>query len=451
MEKSPEIRPKRGLCHWLIRGWFALTRRKIRLLQAGDIAGEGPVLFAVSHPAGFLHALALSMAMERPVHCLLPGSLATGPLARFLARQLGFILHEGETPAAEATVQEAINVLANGEALVVFADPTAAGPATAGALVSTAAALVWRAEVQHVGRRVAVHPAHLFLAESVPESREILIYLDAPLERPAGRPSAQSQQADTQALAAALELRFQQNAFQLGPAHLEYFLRDLEEVLRTGLQEEWAARPEWKQDTEGFVLSRLVTEWMRQTNYVNPGRLISLRKSLDDYRRLQKQCALRELQVEGAETPIDSGWRQALVWLEMLLGLPIALYGLLNHLLIVFVLFLAGSFKRNNSRERSTEWIIRGAVTLGFYALQIYLLAHWRGRAAAGYYAPTLPVSGAYLWRYVELLRPKARLMFISLTIPGLSRKTKRLRHTLLEQLDQTLTAYEERMSAPPR
>ena len=43
-----------------------------------------------------------------------------------------------------------------------------------------------------------------------------------------------------------------------------------------------------------------------------------------------------------------------------------------------------------------TEWTLRGAVTLGFYAVQIFLVAHWRGRAAAGYYAPTLPVSGAY-------------------------------------------------------
>jgi hypothetical protein len=84
-----------------------------------------------------------------------------------------------------------------------------------------------------------------------------------------------------------------------------------------------------------------------------------------------------------------------------------------------------------------------------FYILQIFLMAHWRGRAAAGYYAPTLPVSGAYLWRYVRLIRPRARLMFISLTIPGLTRKIKRLRHTLLEELDRTLTAFEERMTVP--
>jgi hypothetical protein len=195
------------------------------------------------------------------------------------------------------------------------------------------------------------------------------------------------------------------------------------------------------------VLSRLVTEWVKQTNYLNPGRLVALRQSLDDYRRLQRTCALRELEVVEADSLLRSGWRRTLVWFETLLGLPIALYGLLNHLLILLVLFLVGTFKRDNPRARTTEWTLRGAVTLALYAVQILLVAHWRGRAVAGYYAPTLPVSGAYLWRYVGLVRPQAHTVFTLLTIPSLTKKIQRLRHALLEELDQILTAYEERTS----
>jgi hypothetical protein len=449
MEKGPEIPPRPGLFRRLIRGWLALTGRKIRMLQAGDMTGEGPAMFAVSHAAGFLPALVLSTAIERPVHCLLPESLARGPLVRFLSRRLGIILHEGEKPTSEAILRKAIDVLASGGALVVFADQTPAGPGAPVALATSAAALVWRAEAQHLGRRVAVHPVHLFLPESPLPSREILIYVDSVLDRPQARPAAISPDAEPQAFVAALESRFQENAFQLRPADLEYFLSDLEEVLRTGLQEDWASRPDWKQDAEGFVLSRLVTEWVKQTNYLNPGRLVTLRQSLDDYRHLQRLCALRELEVEETDSLPRSGWRRTRVGFETLLGLPIALYGLLNHLGIVLVLFLAGSFKRDNPRARTTEWTLRAAVTLAFYTVQILLVAHWRGRAAAGYYAPTLPVSGAYLWRYVGLIRPQARALFTSLTIPSLTKKIKRLRHALLEELDKTLTSYEERTSVP--
>jgi hypothetical protein len=266
---------------------------------------------------------------------------------------------------------------------------------------------------------------------------------------PEGGSRALSQDAKAQAWVAALDSRFRENAFQLRPADLEYFFTDLEEVLRTGMQEDWASRPDWNQGTEGFVLSRLVTEWAKQTNYLHPGRLVTLRKTLEDYRRLRQQSALREMEVEQADSLPDSGWRRLIVWFELLVGLPIALYGLLNHLLIGLVLFLAGSFKKNNPRATTTKWALRGVAMLAFYALQIFLVARWRGRAAAGYYAPTLPVSAAYLWRYTGLVRPQARLLIISLTIPALTRKTKRLRHALLDELDQMLSAYEGRTSVP--
>jgi hypothetical protein len=47
----------------------------------------------------------------------------------------------------------------------------------------------------------------------------------------------------------------------------------------------------------------------------------------------------------------------------------------------------------------------------------------------------------------VGLVRPQARLLFISLTIPALKRKIQRVRHALLNELDQTLTPIEEKTS----
>jgi hypothetical protein len=306
---------------------------------------------------------------------------------------------------------------------------------------------VVRAEAPHLRRRIPVHPVHLFLSRSETPSREILIYVDTAMVRPQRRSGDAANQDDMASLAADLESRLQENAFQLRPADLDYFLADVEEVLRSGLQEDWASRPDWKQDVEGFGLSRWVTEWVLHTNYLDPGRLVTLREWLDDYRRAKRECALRELVVAGGDSSLGSGWRKALVWCETLVGSPIALYGLLNHLAIGFVLFLAGSFRRRNSRDRAVEWTLRIGVTLVFYVVQIFLVAHWRGRAAAGYYAPSLPVSGAYLLRYAGLVGPRARLLFLSLTIPALKRKTKRLRNALLEELDHTLTAFEEKTS----
>lgn len=450
MAIDPVSPSRRGLGRRLIRWWFALTKRKIRTLQAGDIMATIPAVFVVTHPPGFFQAVALSTAIDRPARCLLPNSFVRGPFAAYFARQLGMILYDGEEVVSVTAQQEATGTLRSGGAVIVFADVDEAGQSPPGTLARTAALVVGRAEAPPGGRRVGVYPVHLYLPESAAQSREILVYIDSVTAPRKDWRAGSASGLDTPDFIRAVESRFQENTFQLRPADLNYFLTDLEKILQCGLQEDWASRPEWIQGTDGFVLSRWVTDWANQTNYTKPARLVAWRQSLDDYSRLQKQCALWELEVEGGGASLRSGGQRALLWFETIVGLPIALYGLLNHLMIFLVLFLAGSFNRKSSRTPSAEMKIRVGVTLGFYALQIFLVAHWRGRAAAGYYAPTLPVSGWYLWRrYAELVRPQARLLFISLTIPGLKRKIQRMRQRLLTQLDQTLSSYEGKVSAP--
>jgi 1-acyl-sn-glycerol-3-phosphate acyltransferase len=442
-EQGLQISSTGGLGRWLIRLLFALTFRKIRLLHAGDWNGGGPRLFTVSHPVSFLDALILATPFEQPVRCLVPKNLVRGPLAGFLARSAGIILWDDASPSTEATWQEAIDALASGETVAVFADQSPVTPAAPGALVSTAVTLVQKAEAQMPGQQVAVHPVYLDLPVS-PRSRELVIYVGSPLARRAARDS----QGTVPPLAAALASSLQENAFQLRPPDVKYFLADLEGVLRAGLQEDWASRQNWKQDIEGFALSRLVTEWVQQMNYLDPGRLIALHELLDDYRGLRQRCALHRLEIETTDSTMQSGTRRATLWLETLVGLPIALYGRVNNALAVAVLFLAGSFRKNNPRSRNVEWTIRGIVLLVCYITQIWLVAHWWGRATAGYYAPALPITGAYLWRYVLLTRHRARLLFISLLLPFSKSKAQRLRGTFLKQLDQALAAYREEANA---
>ena len=423
------------ICRRLIRLWFALFFRKIRLLRARDVIEEGPALLAVSHPASFLDALILTTACSRPTHCLVPRKLAASPIARFLAGALGMILTDDDGPIAERELQTAMKVLAKGGALVVFASQGPKPHAAPGAFASTAAFLAGKAESQLAGRAVVVHPVHLFLPVASSQSRELLIYIDSALSCPA--PGQEHN--DGSAWVTALEARFQENAFRLRPAELEYFLADLEKVLCVSLKEDWSSRPHWKQDTEGFVLSRFVADWAGQTNYLNPGRLVTLRQSLEDYRRHEQQRALRWFEVEAADSWIHSGLRRTIVWLETLVGLPVALYGLANHLVIGAGALLAGSFRKDSSRDPTAEWVIRGAILAVGYAVQIYLVAHRWGRAAAGYYAPSLPVSGLYLWRYAWLLQHQTRLLFSSLMIPASTRKAKRVRDAFLEEFEEAV------------
>jgi len=431
---------------WLVRLWFALSFRKIRLLHAESLAGSGPAILGVSHPASFLDALIVVAVLDREVHCLLDPRLMRGALRGLLARGLGMIPYELEDKIGRSALDVCCVLLAREKALVTFAEQRQTKPAGQAGHALTAASIAMEAESRHAGQLgLSVFPIHVFLPVTRSQSSELMIYVDSPLVPQEYRSRASGDARDrVQELAAELERRYRANAFRLHPPDLQQVLSDLEEVLRTDLEEDWASRTNWKQEVAGFQLSRFVAGWVEQLNYLNPGRLVALRESLDRWREIRRQGALRQYQVEAAGAWLNLPGRRAAVWFETLLGSPIALFGLVNHLLILLLLSWAGLLKKESNRDRTLEWALRALLGLGCYAGQILLVAHLLGRPVAGYYAPALPLSGLYLWRYAWLLRHRTRPVLLALTLPAQAAKVRRMRKELVAEVNQHLALHAE-------
>jgi hypothetical protein len=246
-----------------------------------------------------------------------------------------------------------------------------------------------------------------------------------------------------------LERRCQENSFRLQPADLAEFLGDLEQALRDDFQEERVSHPAREQKQDGFELSRFVVEWAEQMNYLHPGLLVSLRESLQAWREARRLGSLHRLEVEGAGAWLDWPVGRGIVWLESVAGFAVASYGLLNHLLAIALLYLTGLLKKESDRDRIMEWLARGLVVLGCYAVEVFLVARFWGRRGAGYYAPSLPLSGLYLWRYAWLLRHRTRFAFLSLNLSAKAAKTKRLRKDLLHEINVALDHRAEELGLP--
>jgi 1-acyl-sn-glycerol-3-phosphate acyltransferase len=431
----------------LIRLWFGFFFRKIRLLRGGAVPASGAVMLVVSHPASFLDALILVAALERQVRCLLNKDLLRGYLRSRLARCLGMILYEPEGAARVATLWGAREALGRREAVVVFAEQQAAKSGKSSPVGQAAATLAVEAESQHAGQlHLTVFPVHMYLPVGRSQSSELVIYVSSPLS-----PKEFLSAGDLPARRFAMELEeaLQESAFRLQPGDIRQFLVDLEEVLRTDLEEEWAAQPHSKQKAEGFTLSEFIVGWMEQLNFLNPGRLVALRDGLDAYREERRRWALRQAEVESGGAWLQSAALCIWYWLESLVGLPIAVYGLANHLLVWVLLFWGGLLKRETERDRTLEWLLRAGVVLGCFAAQILLCAHWLGRATAGYYALTLPLSGAFLWRYEWLLRARTRLLILAARLRRQGERLRRQRRRFVEELNTARDAYAETLGIP--
>ena len=452
IDSQPET-PTGSLGYRFFRGltrlWFGFFFRKIRLLRGGAVPASGAVMLVVSHPASFLDALVLVAALERQVRCLLNRDLLRGYLRRRLARWLGMIPYEPEGAARVGTLWGAREALGRREAVVVFAEHQAAKSGESSPVGQAAATLAVEAESQHAGQlHLTVFPVHMYLPVGRSQSSELVIYVSSPLS-PKEFLSAGVDDLSARRFAAALEEALEQNAFRLQPGDLRRFLADLEEVLRADLEEEWAVQPHSKQKADGFTLSEFIVGWMEQLNFLNPGRLVALRDDLDAYREKRRRWALRQAEVESGGAWLQSAALCMWYWLESLVGLPIAVYGLANHLLVWVLLFWGGLLKRESGRDRTLEWLLRAGVVLGCYAAQILLCAHWLGRATAGYYALTLPLSGAFLWRYEWLLRARTRLLFLAARLGRQGEKLRRQRRRFVEELNTARDAYAETLGIP--
>jgi hypothetical protein len=172
-----------------------------------------------------------------------------------------------------------------------------------------------------------------------------------------------------------------------------------------------------------------------------------LRIELERYREEVRLWSLRQAEASGAWA--GSGLRRAWYWLESIVGFPIALYGLANHLVPTAFLSWRGLLRKIKDKDPGQAWLLRAIVVLGWYILEVALCAKWWGRAAAGYYTLTLPLSGAYLWRYYWMLRARTRLLYAATSLSRQREKLRQTRKAFLDKLNKIRDAYAASLHVP--
>ena len=457
-ERAPAGSAVYRFLRWLVRLWLTLFFRTIRLLNAEAMPGSGAAVLTVNHAAGFFEALILVATFEREVRCLLARGLVPGLAHGLLARGLRMILYDAEGEGRRPVLEACSEALARRAAIAIFAEPIGGtGEPSRPALTAATIALEAQSrqsEYPQSGDGMPVWPVDVFLPVEPSKSTEVLVYVDQPLFADEYL-ARDGEQPGERALARAIDSARLRNPFRLQPPEFARFLSDLEEILRRDLARDWASRPNWKQTVEGFELSRSVKDSAEQLNSLDSGRLVALRESLDRYREAQRALALRRLQIDLGAPWLKSPWRRTLAWFESAAGLPVAAYGLLN-LVGAGLIRLAtgglatGRLKKQSARSWKLEWGVRAAVALVFYVAQTWACAHFLGRAAAGYYAVSLPLSAAYLARYGWLLRHRTRPVILAASLPAQSAKLARLQKQLQNGIDAARGALIEAPAAPP-
>jgi hypothetical protein len=439
-----------ALGRYLARQWVNSARGKIRLLRGEAIDEAENLLLVLGGSPSLHHAAAVAAALERPVRFLLPKEACRGLWQRWLASQLGVIWQAPGQADLPALTTAACEALGRGEAVALFAEME---PARSESLSPTCAAAATLAldvnSASGGGPGLIIVPLHVLDSYGTHPAGEVLLAAGSPIAVTEFHGGA-SAEASLRTLAGALEDGLSQNPLRLEERDLQFFLGDAGKLLRADLEEDWAARPNWKQTTEGFEISRFVVECAEELNARDPAALEGLRIELEHYREELRRWSLHQVEVECAGEWLRSPARRICYWMESVLEAPVAFYGFINHLIPIALLMPGSLVGRLAKKDPGHAWLLRVLVVLGTYIVLVSICAREWGRAVAGYYTLTLPLSGLVLWRFSRLVRTRVRLLLLARTISKRGERLRTLRKRFIENLNQARDRFAEAIRISP-
>lgn len=434
----------------LARHWVTSSHGEIRFLGGDSLDRAGPVLLVLNGPPSFVHVAALAAALPCPVRFILLDGACKGFWPRLLAARLSVVLHGSTQADRSEGLAAAREALGRGESAAIFAEMEPARSETLSASCYGVAKLAARAISNAAsGPGLTIVPVHILSSYGALAAGELLVVAGTPL--PARELlGGTSSESSLRNLAGALEDQLAQNPYRLEERDVQFFLADLEKVLRADLAEDWASRPDWKQKSDGMEISRFVVECAEDLNARDPAQLAGLRMELERYREDLRRNSLIEAELETAGEWLGSPVQRTRYWIEAVLSAPIAFYGFANHLIPIALLMPGTLFRRLAGKDPGHAWLLRALVILGSYFIQVSVCARLLGRAAAGYYTLTLPLSGLVLWRFSRLIRSRIRLLVLARTLQRRRERLRTLRKIFIEHLNQARDRFAEAIRSSP-
>lgn len=434
----------------VIRFGLRLFFPRLRLINGERLEQPGPAILVITHPRSLPAALLLISALDRRIHCLLPAEELRGTFGKLAAWALGMQTVDLNSEDQTAWLKPWLNVLANQEAIALFAEQLPQNGNSRAPVADFAARLSMEAILRGPEHPYpTIYPVHCFLPMGRRNAAPLMC-TDSPITSQDFLPRvAEDLAAASQHLAEAVQYATGANIFGLPETELERFHQEMEGLSREYLREQWAGRPNWKQRPEDFELSTFARKWIANQNRTDPARLVELRESVTAHRGARSRLSMGNLMVETSGPWQGSGSQVAAAWFETVAGIPVAVYGLINHFPALIALRASGLLRHYPKRDPKVEWLWRIFIVLSSYTAQVFLVHFWWGRAVAGYYTLTLPVSGAYLWRYRWLVHRRIHLLVRKALNPVNSARIARQRENIIEMFSHALEHSTQSVAVP--
>ncbi|MBX3466976.1 MAG: 1-acyl-sn-glycerol-3-phosphate acyltransferase [Planctomycetes bacterium] len=392
----------------LLRHALRVFFRDVAVEGRSDVPAEGPLLLAANHPNTLMDVLLVATALDRRVGFVAKAPLFRspflGPILRFFGavpverRQEG-PLDDAARARNEAALRACEDAVATGGAVLIFPEGVSQDEPRLMPLKTGLARIALAAEARAPGQ-VHVVPVALVYDDPGTFRSRARVRFGQPLQV---APFARLSDAEPEPFQAARALTTAvREALLPGVVHVEHsehdpLVRDLARVYGHAVAAD-AGGPL----AAVAAISRAVNAFAA----TDPARVERVRGLLTDYCGALERAGVDDRVVRAHQARPPSRLED----LGFALGAPLALWGIVNHLVFYNVPRLVMALVTPESVFASTVKLVSGlAALVACYAVQTWLVARHLGAPAATAYLGTLPLTGVIALLWLEGLAARAR------------------------------------------
>lgn len=405
--------------------------RRIEVQGIENVPASGPVLLLPNHPNALADALVILVKLDRPVSLTAKSTLAYNPLLRFFIRLTNVILlhrkqdvKKGSDPSRNlGAIEECSNRLRKGAAVCLFPEgqshsDSALRPFRWGA---ARIALAYQ-ETGDTAAPLTIVPVGLNFLNKDQFRSDVWLRFGEPIQ--VTEWIRNNPEGDAALLTSSIEQQVKELTLNFEKRRDSVLMEWAAEILGTGGLPPVPIGQDQPKVSSHLTLVRLIRDGYEQ---LKEKRSVELKKLQEQVRRYRSE--LRQLGIAPGEVYILMTWRRAAFFIlqettVLLVGLPVALFGLVNHLLPAVVVRAIAKKMANEKDQWASCTIFPSIVFFPlFYTIQLTLVWLFLSPVLASAYTVLLPLSGYAAIRYGDRAGgtwQRARTFIMFMKQPGL-------------------------------
>lgn len=432
--------------------WVNRFFRKIQVLGIENVI-PGPVIFAINHPNNLIDSLVVAYAIERKIHYLATAQLFRNKIMSLFLHSMGVIpvyRKQDDTSSGQKNIsmfQACYEILKDGGAIGIYPEGTTHAEPRIRKIKTGAARIALEAEMlYHPG--VKLVPVGLNFSVRKSFRSEVIVSIGPPIAASTYLEKYQLAPAETvEQLTDDLQKAIEAQVIVVDEPELDRLVQQIEEIYKGELIRDLIEiRGLKREEIDRFQLSKRLIAGIHYFNEKNPDLIRRIQEEIETYSGRLKKIKVQDRLIEALVNNPTSYRRFILRVVLLLICLPPALWGAVNHFFPYQISRLVSRKIAKKETDYATVRILSGMVlyTL-FYAAQIYAVFRWFGLFPAIIYGITLPIAGAFAYYYKEKfrkMREDLKLFSIMITRKQLLQKLVEQRERLIALMDEAKEEY---------